>query len=251
MTFENKVVTVTGGASGIGEATARHLAAHGAKVVVADVTDAAGEAVAADIVREGGTATYVHVDVSDEAQAQTLVDTALATYGGLHLAANVAGIGQPPSRLHDMETATWDRIMGIDLRGTWFCMRAQLAHFLTSGGGAIVNVASGAGMRATVGQPAYAVAKAGVIQLTRQAALEYARDNIRANSVSPGLIATPAVAALPDEVQAMYSAAQPGGRMGRPEEVAATIAWLLSDEASFISGVNHLADAGWFQMSPS
>ena len=251
MSFEGKVALVTGGASGIGEATAKLLAAKGAHVLVADLTEEAGGRVVSEIEAAGGSARFVRVDVSDAGQAADMVRTAVDTWGGLHYAANVAGIGQPPSRLHDMEEKTWDLIMGIDLKGMWFCLKAEIAHFLDNGGGAIVNVGSLAGVRATMGQPAYAIAKAGVIQMTNQAALEYAGDGIRVNAVSPGLISTPAVAALPDDVRAMYAAGQPLGRLGEPAEVAATIAWLLSDEASFVSGVNHVVDAGWFQMSPS
>jgi NAD(P)-dependent dehydrogenase (short-subunit alcohol dehydrogenase family) len=251
MSFEGKVALVTGGASGIGEATAKRLAGEGAHVLVADVTPEAGARVVAEIEQRGGSASFQRVDVSSAQQAHEMVEAAVARWGGLHYAANVAGIGQPPSKLHEMEEQTWDLIMNIDLKGMWFCMKAEIEHFLAQGGGSIVNVASGAGMRATVGQPAYGVAKAGVIQLSRQGALEYAQDGIRVNSVSPGLVNTPAVKALPAEVRAMYAAGQPGGRLAEPEEVANAIVWLLSDEASFVSGLNHLTDGGWFQMSPS
>jgi NAD(P)-dependent dehydrogenase (short-subunit alcohol dehydrogenase family) len=251
MAFDGKVAVVTGGASGIGAATSRALATKGAKVLVADVSEEAGSRVVAEIENAGGTALFHRVDVARFEDNASMVNTAVNAWGGLHLAANVAGIGQPPSRIHDMEEETWDRMLSIDLKGLWFSMKAEITHFLAAGGGSIVNVASGAGMRATIGQPAYGVAKAGVIQLSRQGALEYAKDGIRVNSVSPGLIETPAVATLPDDVRAMYAAGQPGGRMGRPEEVASTIAWLLSDDASFVSGLNHLTDGGWFQMSPS
>lgn len=247
MSFQNKVAVVTGGASGIGEATARLLAARGASVMVADVTDDAGERVVAEIKSAGGAAAFHHVDVSDAASTQDLVDRAVATFGDLHLAANIAGIGQPPSRLHDMDEAVWDRIMGIDLKGVWLCMRAQLNYFLANGGGAIVNMASGAGLKAIPGQPAYAAAKAGVISLSQQAALEYARDGIRVNAVAPGLIDTPAVASLPAEIRAQYAAGQPSGQLGRPVDVAHTVAWLLSDEAAYVSGTTHLVDGAWFQ----
>lgn len=251
MSFDGRVAIVTGGASGIGEATAKLLAERGARVLVADVSDAAGARVVSDIENSGGSARYLHVDVSSRDDARKMVHHAIETWGDLHLAANVAGIGQTPSRLHDMAESTWDLIMNIDLKGMWHCMAAEIEHFLSRDGGAIVNVASGAGMRATVGQPAYGIAKAGVIQMTRQGALEYAKDGIRVNSVAPGLIDTPAVKALPDDVRALYAAGQPGGRMGEPVEIAQTIAWLLSDEASFVSGLNHLTDGGWFQMSPA
>ncbi|PZQ90791.1 MAG: 3-oxoacyl-ACP reductase [Leifsonia xyli] len=245
MSFEGKVALVTGGASGIGEATAKLLAAKGAKVLVADVTDDAGARVVAEIEAAGGTARFVRLDVTDGAASAAAVQLAVDTWGGLHYAANIAGIGHVPSRLHDMEEKTWDLIMNVDLKSVWLCMKAELAHFLENGGGAIVNMASVAGTRATPGQPAYAVAKSGVIALTRQAAIEYATDNIRVNAIAPGVINTPAVAGLPDDVRAMYASGQPGGRIGEPIEVANTVAWLLSDEASFVSGLTHLTDGAW------
>ena len=245
MSFTNKVALVTGGASGIGEATAKLLAAKGAKVVIGDITDDAGARVVNEIETAGGTATFLHTDVSKAADATALVAHAVDTYGGLHYAANIAGIGQPPSRLHDLDESTWDLIHDIDLKGMWFCVKAELAYFLDNGAGSIVNMASGTGLKPTHGQPAYAIAKAGVMALTRQAALEYAADGIRVNGVAPGLIATPAVAALPEDVLAMYAANQPTGKIGQPIEVAETVAWLLSDEASYVTGLIHLTDGGF------
>ena len=245
MSFTNKVALVTGGASGIGEATAKLLAAKGAKVVIGDITDDAGARVVNEIESAGGTATFLHTDVTKAADATALVAHAVDTYGGLHYAANIAGIGQPPSRLHDLDESTWDLIHDIDLKGMWFCVKAELSYFLDNGAGSIVNMASGSGLKPTQGQPAYAIAKAGVIALTRQAALEYAADGIRVNGVAPGLIATPAVAALPEDVLAMYAANQPTGKIGQPIEVAETVAWLLSDEASYVTGLIHLTDGGF------
>lgn len=249
MSFQDKVVVVTGGASGIGEASAKLLASKGAKVVIGDVSDAAGARVVSEIESAGGTASYLHVDVSVAADTEALVAFAVETYGGLHLAANIAGLGQPPSRIHDMEESTWDFIQAVDLKGMWLSMKAELKHFLTSGGGVIVNMASGAGLKATLGQPAYAAAKAGVVSLTWQAALEYATDNIRVNAIAPGLIETPAVAALSEEQRAMYAAQMPFGRMGQPIEIANTVAWLLSDESSFVSGLVHVTDGAYMQKS--
>ncbi|KTR94580.1 hypothetical protein NS220_08795 [Microbacterium testaceum] len=249
MSFADKVVVVTGGASGIGEATAKLLAERGAKVVIGDVVEAAGERVVAEISAAGGTASFLRTDVAQAADTVALVDHAVATYGGLHLAANIAGIGHPPARMHELDEAWWDRIHDIDLKGMWLSMRAEIAYFLAHGGGAIVNMASGAGQRATLGQPAYAAAKAGVISLTGQAALEYARDNIRVNAVAPGLIETPAVAALDEQTRAMYAAQMPIGRMGQPREIATTVAWLLSDDASFVTGITHNTDGGFTQKS--
>lgn len=249
MSFQDKVVVVTGGASGIGEASAKLLASKGAKVVIGDVSDPAGARVVSEIEQAGGIASYIHTDVSVAADTEALVEFAVATYGGLHLAANIAGIGQPPSRIHDMEESTWDLIHDIDLKGMWLSMKAELTYFLQHGGGTIVNMASGAGLKATLGQPAYAAAKAGVVSLTWQAALEYATDNIRVNAIAPGLIETPAVAALSDEQRAMYASQMPFGRMGQPIEIANTVAWLLSDESSFVSGLVHVTDGAYMQKS--
>jgi NAD(P)-dependent dehydrogenase (short-subunit alcohol dehydrogenase family) len=146
-----------------------------------------------------------------------------------------------------MDAAAWDRIHSVDLRGLFFGMRAELKHFLGSGGGAIVNTASGAGLKAAPGQGAYVAAKHGVIGLTKQAAIEYVTDGIRVNAVAPGLVATPQFLSYPEDAQKMYSAMQPGGRPAEPIEIANAIAWLLSDEASFVSGETLLVDAAQAQ----
>lgn len=249
MSFTDKVVVITGGASGIGEATAKLLAERGARVVIGDVVEEAGARVVSEITGAGGTASFIRTDVTSAADTVALVEHAVTTYGGLHFAANIAGIGHPPARIHDLDEAWWDRIHSIDLKGMWLSMKAEIGYFLQHGGGAIVNMASGAGQRATIGQPAYAAAKAGVISLTGQAALEYATDNIRVNAIAPGLIETPAVAALDEQTRAMYAAQIPVGRMGQPREIATTVAWLLSDDASFVTGITHNTDGGYSQKS--
>jgi NAD(P)-dependent dehydrogenase (short-subunit alcohol dehydrogenase family) len=247
MTFSGKVIIVTGAGSGIGEAAAKKLAADGASVVVADVDTPGATRVVAEIEAAGGIAAFVRVDVSQESDADALVAFAVERFGRLDGAINNAGVGQPVQRLHEMDTSAWDRIHSIDLRGVFFCMRAELSHFLANGGGRIVNTASGAGLKATPGQGAYVAAKHGVIGLTKQAAIEYVTDNIRVNAVAPGLVATPQFRSFPEDAQALYSAMQPGGRPAEPNEIANAMVWLLSDEASFVSGETLLVDAAQAQ----
>lgn len=247
MRFSDRVYAVTGAGSGIGEAAAKKLAADGARVVVADYDEVNGERVVTEIEASGGTAAFVKVNVAEEADADALVDFAVSTFGQLDGAINNAGVGQPVQRIHEMDTAAWDRIHSVDLRGVFLCMRAELKHFLANGGGAIVNTASGAGLKAAPGQGSYVAAKHGVIGLTKQAAIEYVTDNIRVNAVAPGLVATPQFRSYPQEAQEMYAAMQPGGRPAEPEEIANAMAWLLSDEASFVSGETLLVDAAQAQ----
>jgi NAD(P)-dependent dehydrogenase (short-subunit alcohol dehydrogenase family) len=185
--------------------------------------------------------------VSVEGQAEALVRYALETYGRLDGAINNAGVGQHVTRLHELSTADWDRVHSIDLRGVFLCMRAEIAHFLTVGGGVIVNTASGAGLKAPPGQGGYVAAKHGVVGLTKQAAIEYVSDNIRVTAIAPGLVATPQFRSYPQEAQEMYTALQPGGRAAEPEEIANVMAFLLSDDASFVSGEVVLVDAAQSQ----
>jgi hypothetical protein len=245
--FTDRVLAVTGGGSGIGEATVRKLTEDGANVVIADVDDAGGKRVAAETNDAGGHAAFVNVDVSREPDADTLVRFALDTFGRFDGAVNNAGVGGPVQRIHQLNTGAWDRVQGIDLRGLFFCMRAELKHFLSSGGGVIVNTASVAGLKAVPGQGAYVAAKHGVIGLTKQAAIEYVTDNIRVNAVAPGAVATPLVfRSRPEDAHEPHSI-QPGGRLAEPVEIANAIAWLLSDEASFVSGETLLVDAALVQ----
>lgn len=247
MRFTGRVYAVTGSGSGIGEAIAKKLAGEGASVVVADLDEEGGRRVVADIEADGGTAAFVRINVAEEDDADALIEFATTTFGRLDGAVNNAGVGQPVQRLHEMDTAAWDRIHSVDLRGVFFCMRAELKHFLANGGGVIVNTASGAGLKAAPGQGSYVAAKHGVIGLTKQAAIEYIGENIRVNAVAPGLVATPQFRSYPQEDQEMYSAMQPGGRPAEPVEIANAMAWLLSDEASFVSGETVLVDAAQAQ----
>jgi NAD(P)-dependent dehydrogenase (short-subunit alcohol dehydrogenase family) len=249
MKFSERAHLVTGGGSGIGEAAAKKLAAEGSAVVIADFDDVGGRRVVDEIVSAGGTAAFVKANVADEADVQEMVDFAVETFGRLDGAINNAGVGQHAQRLHETTADGWDRVHSVDLRGVFLCMRAELNHFLAHGGGAIVNLASVSGFQATPGQGSYVAAKHGVVGLTRQAAIEYVKDGIRVNAVAPGVVATPQFRTFPKVDQEMYTAGQPGGRAGEPGEVANALAWLLSDEASFVSGETMFVDLAHMQKS--
>ncbi|MBQ7806099.1 SDR family oxidoreductase [Rhodococcus sp. (in: high G+C Gram-positive bacteria)] len=249
MLFENKVFTVTGGASGIGAATVRQLAAQGAKLVVADVDDEGSGRLVDEVVKAGGVAASVHVDVSKEADADAMVAFALSTYGRLDGSVNNAGVAQPPMRLHETDEAVWKRLIDINLTGMFHSLRAELRHFLSVGGGTIVNTASGLGLRAGEYQGTYSATKHAVIGLTRTAAIEYIGDGIRVNAVAPGLVKTPMLAGVGPEQMAAFAALQPGGRVAEANEVSNAIVWLLSEESSFVSGEALVVDAALSQKS--
>ena len=244
MSFTDKGVLVTGAGSGIGRATALHLASLGARVVVSDVSESGAKGTAEEILGHGGQATVVVADVSDPGSVDELIARAVEFLGGLDLAVNNAGIGHVPGDLHELPIETWDQVMGVDLRGTFLCLRAELKVMVGAGHGSIVNMASNAGVKNAPGMAAYTAAKHGVIGLTKNAALTYARRNIRVNAVCPGTIATPGIASFPEENQREWAEMIPVGRLGTPEEVAAAVAYLLSDEAGFVTGAGLLIDGG-------
>jgi NAD(P)-dependent dehydrogenase (short-subunit alcohol dehydrogenase family) len=243
-----KVALVTGASSGIGRATALAFAREGAKVVVADVTVEGGEETVALVKKSGGEAIFVKTDVAKAAEVEALINTAVATYGRLDCAHNNAGIAGKSKTVVDDTEDNWDRILTINLKGVWWCMKYEIAQMLKQGGGAIVNTASDAGLIGVRRGGAYVASKHGVVGLTKTAALEYAKAGIRVNCVCPGPIDTPMLQGIGGRNQAVIErmvVAQPGGRLGKPEEIAEAAVWLCSDAASFVTGLPMPVDGGY------
>jgi NAD(P)-dependent dehydrogenase (short-subunit alcohol dehydrogenase family) len=244
--FVGKVALITGGGNGIGRATALLFARHGAKVVIADI-DPAGQETAELIKRERGEAFFVQTDVRETNEVQHLVATAIETYGGLHCAFNNAGVLPPTTLLGDMDDATFDKVLAVDLKGVFLCMKYEIQQMLQGGGGAIVNNASIAGMIADPGISAYVAAKHGVIGLSKAAAIEYAGKGIRINAIAPGLVETAMTKHWFDDpnIRRHFLANSPIGRIAQPEEIAGAVVFLCSDFASFTAGQTLVIDGGY------
>ena len=247
--LENRVVLVTGGASGIGRATVDRLARDGAHVVVADTqADAAAEAVT-QVEEAGGSAQSLEVDVSDHAAVTAAITAIAAEHGRLDGAFNNAGIGGPTAKVLEIDPAEWAQVLAVNLTGVFNCVQAELAQMVTQeSGGSIVNTASIGGVVALPRAAAYNAAKHGVVGLTRTAAIEYASRRIRVNAVCPGFVDTPMLdqgAAATDEMRERLSAAVPMRRVAGPEEIADVVAWLLSPQSSYVTGVAMPIDGGF------
>ena len=243
--LQNKVAIVTGAGSGIGKAVSLLYAKEGAKVVVSDINDEHGNAVADEIKKDGGDAFFIKADTSNAEDSRKLVEQTLAKYGALHIAVNNAGIGRPISPVAEYPVDGWDKTIAINLSGVFYGLRYQIPAILAAGGGSIINMASILAKVGTRGSAAYVAAKHGVIGLTESAALEYADQKVRINAVGPGYISTPLLNSLDEKTMEALVGLHPMGRLGKAEEVAELVLWLGSDKASFVTGAYYNVDGGY------
>ena len=248
--LDGKVAVITGGASGMGEATARLFVDQGAAVVIGDLQEEMGQGVADSL---GDHCTFVRTDVSSGEDVQAMVRTAVDKYGGLDVMYNNAGIGGGEGSIVDCPEETFDRIIAVDLKGVWLGMKTAIPYLVANGGGSLISTASVSAYLGMEGQGAYGAAKGGVVQLTRVAAIENARHFVRVNCICPGGTATPILwnnPALPapmdpEVTKSFLARAQPLPRAGLPEDIAGAALWLASDESSFVTGQAIVVDGGW------
>jgi len=245
--FAGKVAFVTGAGSGIGRATAIAFAAEGAEVVLADIDTVGNEETARLVAEHGARVLSVKCDVTSSSDIQAVIQQTVQEFGRLDVAFNNAGIEQPPAPLVDIAEDEWSRLLDIDLRSAFLCMKYEIPAMLENGGGSIVNTSSGAGVVGIRGQAAYVAAKHGLIGLTKSAALDYADQGVRVNAICPGIIETPMMDRFSggtSEGRARVIGQEPVGRMGRPEEIASAVLWLSSDLGAFATGHAMVIDGG-------
>lgn len=245
--FESKVVLVTGAGSGIGRAAAVALAGRGAAVAVADIGEAAGLQTVAQIEAAGGTARFFKTDVTRSDDVARLVRHVVDSWGRLDIALNNAGIAGPTADIAETPEADFDRVIAVNLKGVWLCMKYAIAQMLVQGGGVIINTASALSITVLPGSSPYVASKHAVAGLTKTCAVEYGKRNIRINAVCPGVIRTPLLESRPNlaELEKALIPLHPLGRLGTVTEVADCIVWLASDQASFVHGALISVDGGW------
>jgi NAD(P)-dependent dehydrogenase (short-subunit alcohol dehydrogenase family) len=242
--LENKVVFITGGNSGIGKASALEAARQGATVVVADLETKNHQVTMNDIKALGAKCMFVPIDVSNVESVKMAIITTVAEFGRLDVAFNNAGIGGTYSGIHDMPEETWDRLIAVNLTGQFYCVKYELQQFLKQGGGVIVNMSSLGGLKAEHGLAPYTVAKHGVLGLTKNIAVQYAHENIRANAICPYYVETPLLSTAPPEAHKAWIEASPSKRLCTPEEVAKTFIYLACDDSSYCNGTQIILDGG-------
>lgn len=242
--LENKVVFITGGSSGLGRAAAVAAAEEGAKVVIADLPGSDHAAALIEVQATGTEAVFIPLDVTDSANIRQAIATTVAQFGRLDVALNNAGIGEGFFSFLETSEESFQRIIGVNLTGVFTCMKYELAQFVQQGGGVIVNMSSLAGVRGAPGLSAYVASKHGVLGLTRVAAQEFARRNVRVNALCPYYIDTPLIKEVPDELRNQMISASPMKRLGRAEEVAKAFIYLASDDSSYTNGTQLVLDSG-------
>ena len=246
--FENKVVIVTGGGSGIGQATAVLYAQGGARVIVSDIDEKGAQETVASIKKAGGDASFVKTDVSNPEDCEALVKTTIRIYGRLDMAFNNAGIGGEMNPIADMSVEGWLKVINVNLNSVFYCMKYELPEMLKQGHGSIVNMSSILGQVAFGNSAAYVAAKHGVVGISRNAAVEYAKQGIRVNAVGPAFINTPLLSALDQKMKDALVTMHPIGRLGEAKEVAELVVWLSSDKASFVTGNYYAVDGGYLSV---